>query len=167
MTNNGKGVAGDDDGSIPINKDKLKDEHKAELKQAMEAYEQECLKAFSVNRRGEVIKKLNFPSLQPLSEAQCENRILDMVNQAVAHAFIDHSNVMNNTVHNAVLNMLIGKGTQGFIGPCYRAPHLMSNVPPSSNIEGSSATTSANQLSSRLQMHSRCRQEPMHLDLLR
>ena len=136
MTNNGKGVAGDDDGSIPINKDKLKDEHKAELKQAMEAYEQECLKAFSVNRRGEVIKKLNFPSLQPLSEAQRENRILDMVNQAVAHAFIDHSNVMNNTVHNAVLNMLIGKGTQGFIGPCYRAPHLMSNVPPSSNIEG-------------------------------
>jgi hypothetical protein len=143
MANNDKGVAGDDDGLIPIDKDKLKDEQKAELKQALDAYEQECLKAFSTNRSGEVIKKLNFPSLQPLSEAQRENRILGMVNQAVAHAFIDHSNVMTNTVHNAVLNTLIGKGTQGFVGPCYRAPHLMHNAPPRSSIDGSSATTSS------------------------
>ena len=35
---------------IPIDKDKLKEEQKAELKAATEAYEQWCLLSFSTNR---------------------------------------------------------------------------------------------------------------------
>ena len=53
---------------IPVDKDKLKEEQKAELKKAMEAYEHECLKSFSATTAGEVVKKFDFPTLQPLIE---------------------------------------------------------------------------------------------------
>ena len=43
---------------ILIDKDKLKEEQKAELKAAIEAYEQRCLLSYSTNRSGEVIKKI-------------------------------------------------------------------------------------------------------------
>jgi len=89
-----------------VDKDKLKEEQKAELKKALEAYEQECLKSFSMTRAGEVIKKFDFPTLQPLTEVQRENRILDMVHQAAGHAFVSHAPVMTNTVHNAVIKTL-------------------------------------------------------------
>ena len=68
-----------EDNYMPVDKDKLKEEQKAELKMALEACEQECLKSFSATRAGEVIKKFDFPSLQPLTEVQRENRMLDMV----------------------------------------------------------------------------------------
>ena len=50
-----------EDNYISVDKDKLKEEQKAELKKAQEAYEQECLKTFSATRAGEVIKKFDFP----------------------------------------------------------------------------------------------------------
>ena len=65
-----------EDNYIPVDKDKLKDEQKEELERAIRAYEQECLKSFSATRAGKVIKKFDFPTLQPLTEAQHENRIL-------------------------------------------------------------------------------------------
>ena len=68
---------------IPINKDKLKEEQKAELKAATDAYEQRCLLSFSTNRSGEVIKKYDFPTLPPYDETQKEDRMAHMVNQAV------------------------------------------------------------------------------------
>ena len=37
---------------IPVDKDKLKDEPKAELERATKAYEKECLKSFSATRAG-------------------------------------------------------------------------------------------------------------------
>jgi hypothetical protein len=45
---------------IPIDKEKLKEEHKAELKGLTDAFEQRCLLSFSTNRSGEVIKKFDF-----------------------------------------------------------------------------------------------------------
>ena len=48
---------------IPIDKDKLKEEQKAELKAATDAYEQRCLLSYSTNRSGEVIKNYDFPTL--------------------------------------------------------------------------------------------------------
>ena len=57
----------------------------------------------SVTRSGEVIKKFNFPSFQPLTEAQRENKMMDAVGQAVAQAFIKSATVIGNTVHNAVV----------------------------------------------------------------
>ena len=69
----------------------------------MERFKHECLKSYSINRSDEVIKKFNLPSFQPLTETQCDNKMIDMVSQAVAQAFIKSSTVMGNTVHNAVV----------------------------------------------------------------
>ena len=43
---------------IPIDKEKLKEEHKAELKAITYAFEQRCLLSFSTNGSGEVMKKI-------------------------------------------------------------------------------------------------------------
>ena len=53
---------------IPVDKTKLKDQQK-ELREAVDRYECECHKAFSVTKSGEVIKKFDFPPPQPLTEA--------------------------------------------------------------------------------------------------
>jgi len=55
---------------IPIDKEKLKEEQKAELRAVMEAFEQQCLLSYSTNRSGEVIKKYNFSSLPSYNESQ-------------------------------------------------------------------------------------------------
>jgi hypothetical protein len=53
-----------------------------------------------------VIKKFDFPTLQPLTEVQRENRMLDMVHQAVGHAFVSHAPMITNSVHNDVVKTL-------------------------------------------------------------
>ena len=105
---------------IPIDKDKLKDEQKAELKAATDAYEQRCLLSFSTNRSGEVIKKYDISTLPPYDEARKEDRMLHMVNQVVGQAFISHASIMANSVHNAVLKTLQEGGLLGFMGPAYQ-----------------------------------------------
>ena len=65
---------------IPIDKEKLKEEHKAELKALADAFEQQCLLSFSTNRSGEVIKKFNFPTFVPYEEAQKEDRMIHQMN---------------------------------------------------------------------------------------
>ena len=56
---------------ISIDKDKLKEEQKTELKAATDAYEQWCLLSYSTNRSGEVIKRYDFPiTLPPYDESQ-------------------------------------------------------------------------------------------------
>ena len=40
---------------IPVTEASLKDEQKQAIAKAMEDYKQQCLKAFSINRSGEVI----------------------------------------------------------------------------------------------------------------
>ena len=120
----GSGVS--EENYIPVEEDKLKDEQKAELDKALEAYKRECLKSFSATRGGEVVKKFDFPTLQPLTETQCENKMLDMVHQAVGHAFVNHALVMTHTVHNAVIKTLGESMFQGYSGPCYMQPSHMS-----------------------------------------
>jgi hypothetical protein len=88
---------------VPVEEDKLKEDQQTEYLEAVERYKRECLKSFSTTRSGEVVKKFDFPSFQPLTEAQRENKMIDMVSQAVAQAFIKSSTVMGNTVHNAVV----------------------------------------------------------------
>ena len=62
MTTNGKAEVSEQN-QIPIDKEKLKEEHKAELKAITYAFEQEWLLSFSTNRSGEVIKKFDFPTI--------------------------------------------------------------------------------------------------------
>ena len=64
---------------IPVPEDKLKEEQKKEYEELVEKFKRECLKSYSVNRSVEVIKKINLPSFQPLTEAQCESKMIDAV----------------------------------------------------------------------------------------
>ena len=75
-----------EDNYIPVDKDKLKDEHEAELQKATDDYKKACLKYFSATRSGDVIKKFSFPSLQTFTEAQREDKMAHMVHQAVGQA---------------------------------------------------------------------------------
>ena len=84
----------------------------------MEKFKRECLKPYNVNRSGEVIKKFNLPSFQPLTEAQHDNKMMDVVGQAVAQAFIKSATVMGNMVHNAVVKTFAEGTFPGCMGPC-------------------------------------------------
>ena len=65
---------------IPIDKEKLKEEHKVELKAITDAFEQRCLLSFSTNRSGEVIKKFDFPTFVSHKESQKEDRMIHQMN---------------------------------------------------------------------------------------
>ena len=122
---------------IPIDKDKLKEEHRAELKAATNAYEQQCLLSLSTNRSGEVIKKYDFPTLPPYDESQKEDRMVHMMNQAIGQAFLSHAPIMANSVHNAVLKILQDRGMLGFVGPVYQQANQMVFSPTGSATETS------------------------------
>jgi len=118
-----------EENQIPIPEDKLKEEQKKEYKELVEKFRRECLKSYSVNRSGEVIKKFNLPSFQPLTEAQCESKMIDAVGQAVAQTFIKSATVMGNTVHNAVVKTFAEGTLPGCMGPCYIQPDQMQYIP--------------------------------------
>ena len=82
-----------------------------------------------------MVKKFDFLSLQPLTEAQRDNKMVDMVYQAVGQAFINSAPVMTKTVHNAVLKT-VGE-TQGYLGPCYMQPNQMGFAPMGSTTAAS------------------------------
>ena len=60
-----------------------------------------------------------------------------MVNQVVGQAFISHSSIMANFVHNAVLKTLQDRGALGFVGPAYQQASQMVFSPTGSAIETS------------------------------
>ena len=51
-----------EENQIPIPEDKLKEEQNKEHEELVEKFKRKCLKSYSVNRSGEVIKKFNLPS---------------------------------------------------------------------------------------------------------
>ena len=57
-----------EENQIHVPEDKLKEEQKKEYEELVAKFKRECLKSYSVNRSGEVIKKFNLPSFQPLIE---------------------------------------------------------------------------------------------------
>ena len=108
-----------EENQIPVPDDKLKEEQKKECEELVEKFKRECLKSNSITRSGEVIKKFNLPSFQPLTEAERENKMMDAVGQAVAQAFIKSATVIGNTVHNAVVKTFAEGTFSGCMGPCY------------------------------------------------
>ena len=124
MSTDGKAEVSENN-QIPIDKDKLKEEQKAELKAATDAYEQWCLLSYSTNRSGEVIKKYDFPTLPPYDESQKEDRMVHMMNQAIKQAFLSHAPIMANSVHNVVLKTLQDRGLLGFVGLAYQQASQM------------------------------------------
>ena len=59
---------------VPVDEDKIKEDQKQEYLELVERFKRECLKSYSVTRYGDVIKKFNLPSFQPLTEAQPTTR---------------------------------------------------------------------------------------------
>ena len=140
-----------EENQIPVPEDKLKEEQKKEYDELVEKFKRECLKSYSVNRSGEVIKKFNLPSFQPLTETQRESKMIDTVGQAVAQAFIKSATVMGNTVHNAVVKTFAEGTLPGCMGPCYIQPDQMQYTPlevsmaAALSAQNSQAGTSSNQ----------------------
>ena len=118
-----------EENQIPVPKDKLKEEQKKEYEELVEKFKRECLKSYSINKSGEVFKKFDLPTFQPLTEAQHENKMMDAVGQAVAQAFIKIATVMGNTVHNAVVKTFAEGTFPGCMGPCYIQPDQMQYIP--------------------------------------
>ena len=116
-----------EDNYVSVDEDKLKEEQKQVLYDFVEKFKHECLKSYSVTEPGEVIKKFDFPVPQPLTEAQRDNKMIDLVYQAMGQAFINSAPVVTKTVHNAVLKMV--GATQGYEGPCYIQPSQMNFAP--------------------------------------
>ena len=114
---------------VPVDEDKLKEDQKQEYLDLVERFKSECLKSYNVIRSGDVIKKFNLPSFQPLTEAQRDNKMIDAVSQAVAQALIKSATVMGNTVHNAVVKTFTEGTFPGCMGPCYVQPNQMQYVP--------------------------------------
>ena len=114
-----------EENQIPVPEDKLKEEQKKGYEELVEKFKHECLKSYNINRSGEVIKKFNLPSFQPLTEDQCESKMMNAVGQAVTQAFIKSATVMGNTVHNAVVKTFAEGTFPGCMGPCYILPDQM------------------------------------------
>ena len=87
-----------------------------------------------------MIKKYDFRTLPPYDEAQKEDRMVHMVNQAVGQAFINHASTMANFVHYAVLKTLQEGGLLGFMGLAYQQGSQMAFTPTGS----ATATPSTN-----------------------
>ena len=124
MTTEGK-AEGAERNQIPIDKDKLKEEQKAELQAVVEAFERQCLLSYNTNRSGEVIKMYDFSTLPPYNESQKEDRVIHLMNQAIRQAFMNHAPIMTNSVHNVVLKTLQDRGMLGFVGPAYQQASQM------------------------------------------
>jgi hypothetical protein len=69
----------------------------------MEDYRQLYLKSFSLNRSREVIQKQHLSLPQQVIFDSNPGKLQEMVNSAVNHALINHSNVLSNTIHNAMV----------------------------------------------------------------
>src|SRR6185436_5746572 len=52
-------------------------------------------------------------------ESQKEDRMIHQMNLAIGHAFMIHTPLMANHIHNAVLKTLQDRGTLSFMGPAY------------------------------------------------
>ena len=73
------------------------------MERATEEYKQLYLKSFNVNRNEEVIQKQDLPLPRQVTFHLNPGKLQDMVNTAINHALINHSNVLSNTIYNVVV----------------------------------------------------------------
>jgi len=122
----------DTDNVIDVTEANLREEHKQAMERAMEEYRQLCLKSFCMNRSGEVIQKQDLPLPRQVTFDPNPGKLQDMVNTPINHALINHSNVLSNTIYNAVVRTIKeGQTPPLYAGPAYHQPGLSSVVAPS------------------------------------
>jgi hypothetical protein len=105
---------------IAVTEEDLKDDQKQAMERAIEEYRQLCLKSFSLNKSGQVIQKQDLPLPRQVTFDSNTGKLQEMVNSAVNHALINHSNVLSNTVHNDVIRTFKeGQALPRYVGPAY------------------------------------------------
>jgi hypothetical protein len=117
---------------ITISKEDLEEDQKQAIEKAIEDNRQLCLKSFSLNKSREVIQKQDLPLPRQVTFDSNPGKLQEMVNSAVNHFLINHSNVLSNTVHNAMVRTFKeGQVPPHYVGPAYHQPELASvNAPP-------------------------------------
>ena len=78
---------------IAVSEEDLKEEQRQAMEKAVEEYKQLCLKSFSLNKSGQVIQKQDLPLPRQVTFDSNPGKLQEMVNSAVNHALINHSNV--------------------------------------------------------------------------
>jgi hypothetical protein len=112
---------------ITISEADLKEEQKQAMEKAMEDYMQLYLKSFSLNRSGEVIQKQDLSLPRQVTFDSNPGKLQEMVNSTVNHALINHSNVLPNTIYNAVVQTFKeGQVPPLYVGPAYHQLELAS-----------------------------------------
>jgi hypothetical protein len=102
------------------------------MEKAIEEYRQLCLKSFSLNKSGQVIQKQDLPLPRQVTFDSNPGKLQEMVNSAVNHALINHSNVLSNTIHNAMVQTFKeGQASLHYVGPAYHQPESASVITPS------------------------------------
>jgi hypothetical protein len=122
---------------IVISEDDHKEDQKQAMEKAIEDYKQLCLKSFSLNRSGEVIQKQDLPLSRQVTFDSNPGKLQEMVNSAVNHALINHSNVLSNTVHNSMVQTFKeGQVPPHYVGLAYHQPEPASVNAPSAPSAG-------------------------------
>ena len=130
----------------------------------MEEYRQLFLKSFSTNRSGEVIQKQDLSMPRQVTFDPNPDKLQYMVNTAINHALINHSNVMSNTVYNVVVRTFKeGQTPPLYAGPAYHQPGLSSVVAPSapSAVAGTEVTSPPSTLGLANEQSTPMRSDPM------
>jgi len=84
-----------------------------------------------MNRSGEVIQKQDLSLPRRVTFDPNPGKLQEMVNTAINHALINHSNVLSNTVYNVVVRTFKeGQTPPVYAGPTYHQPGLSSVVAP-------------------------------------
>jgi hypothetical protein len=114
------------------------------MEKTIEDYRQLCLKSISLNRSGEVIQKQDLLLPRQVTFDSNHGKLQEMINSAVNYALINYSNVLSNTVHNAVVRTFKeGQVPPHYVGPAYLQPEPASVNAPSapSTVVGTEVTS--------------------------
>jgi len=157
----------DTENVIGVTEADLREEQKQAMERAMEEYRQLCLKSFSVNRTGEVIQKQDLPMPQQVTFDPNPGKLQDMVNNAINRALINHSNVLSNTIYNAVVRTFKeGQTPPLYAGLAYHQPGLSTVTAPSapSAVAGTEVTSPPSTLGLASEQSTPVRSDPMTLE---
>jgi len=129
-----------------VTEEDLKEEQKQVMEKAIEDYRQLCLKSFSLNRSGEVIQKQDLPLPRQVTFDSNPGKLQEMVNSAINHALTNHSNVLSNTIYNAMIRTFKeGQAPPLYARRAYHQPELSSVSAPSapSAVAGTEVTSTS------------------------
>jgi hypothetical protein len=108
---------------IVVSEEDLKEEQKQAMEKSIEEYRQLCLKSYRLNKSGQVIQKQDLSLPRQVTFDSNPGKLQEIVNSVVNHALINHSNVLSNTVYNAVVRTFKeGQASPHYVGPAYHQP---------------------------------------------